>query len=221
MRKFAISDIHGCPKTLQTLVEKQLQLTKGDKLFLLGDYVNRGPDSFGVMDLVMQWQAAGYQLTCLRGNHEDRLDRAFKEGFYPLEDKYSNFIESLKIFHQEDNYIMVHAGLNFHAENPMEDQYAMRWIRDWEEDSDEEWLGGRKVVYGHKRKKRNEIQSFVQFQTPYLGIDNGCCMNDSVECEGHLCALQLGNEKLTFQKNIDMNPGTGEESWNYLFAYMA
>lgn len=219
MRKFAISDIHGCSKTLQYLVEEVIALKKDDQLFLLGDYVNRGPDSMGVMDLIMSWQEAGYKLTCLRGNHEERVQRAVKQGMYPLAPKYQNFLKSLKNYHEVDRYILVHAGLNFQMENPLWDTYSMRWIRRWEEYTDEYWLDGRKVVYGHVRKKRNEIRSKVSDDSPYIGIDNGCCMNDSTCGEGHLCALQLGSEELFFQPNLDMAPGEGEESWKYLFEY--
>jgi predicted MPP superfamily phosphohydrolase len=72
-RRFAIGDIHGCNLTLQALVKEQLQLTKQDQLFLLGDYVNRGPDSMGVLNFIMGLQAEGYQVFALRGNHEQML----------------------------------------------------------------------------------------------------------------------------------------------------
>ena len=44
MAKYAISDIHGCLKSFQALLEK-IDLKKEDELFLLGDYIDRGPDS--------------------------------------------------------------------------------------------------------------------------------------------------------------------------------
>ena len=75
MRKFVIGDVHGCAKTLKTLIEKRLELKKPDKLFLLGDYVDRGPDSKGVLDYLMQLQEAGFQVHCLKGNHEDMMLR--------------------------------------------------------------------------------------------------------------------------------------------------
>ena len=69
MKAFAISDPHGCARTLKTLVEV-LALESGDHLFLLGDYVNKGPNAKGVLDLVMQWQHAPFALTALKGNHD-------------------------------------------------------------------------------------------------------------------------------------------------------
>jgi serine/threonine protein phosphatase 1 len=48
--RYAISDIHGCPKTLAALIG-EIGLEKKDELFLLGDYIDRGPDSQGVINL--------------------------------------------------------------------------------------------------------------------------------------------------------------------------
>ena len=51
MRQIAVSDIHGCLKTFDNLLDK-LALTQLDELFILGDYVDRGPDSKGVIDRI-------------------------------------------------------------------------------------------------------------------------------------------------------------------------
>ena len=69
MRKFAISDIHGCLNTFMALLTT-LKLTKEDELYLLGDLIDRGPNGKGVLDLVMQMQEEGYNITVLMGNHE-------------------------------------------------------------------------------------------------------------------------------------------------------
>jgi serine/threonine protein phosphatase 1 len=72
-RRFAATDIHGCLKTFRHLVEIELCLRTTDTLYLLGDYVNKGPNSAGVLDYIVQLQAAGFQVHCLRGNHEQEL----------------------------------------------------------------------------------------------------------------------------------------------------
>jgi len=51
MKKFAISDIHGCAKTFKALLKK-INFSKEDELYLLGDYIDRGPDSKGVIDYI-------------------------------------------------------------------------------------------------------------------------------------------------------------------------
>ena len=79
MRKIAISDIHGCIRTFRYLLEEKIRLQPEDHLFLLGDFIDRGPNSKGVIDYILELQQSGYQLTCLLGNHEEMLLRSFTE----------------------------------------------------------------------------------------------------------------------------------------------
>lgn len=72
MRRFAISDIHGCLKTFQALLER-IAFSKADILYLLCDYIDRGPDSRGLIDYIWKLKEAGYTMPCLRGNHEQML----------------------------------------------------------------------------------------------------------------------------------------------------
>lgn len=76
--RWAIGDIHGCPKTFQHLVQNQIQLKKEDHLYLLGDYVNRGPDSGGIIDFILELQNQGYQVFALKGNHESIILTTFE-----------------------------------------------------------------------------------------------------------------------------------------------
>ena len=64
-RKIAISDIHGCNKTFQKLLFETLNLQKNDQLYLLGDYIDRGPDSKGVLDTIQNLITNGYYVRCL------------------------------------------------------------------------------------------------------------------------------------------------------------
>ena len=72
MRRFAITDIHGCAQTFKALLNR-ISFSKDDVLYLLGDYIDRGPDSRGVIDHIWKLQKEGYQVHCLRGNHEQML----------------------------------------------------------------------------------------------------------------------------------------------------
>ena len=78
MKRYAISDIHGCYQTFIDLLA-QLNLTKEDELYLLGDLIDRGPNSKGVMDHVMQMQEDGYKVTVIMGNHEYMFLQAIDE----------------------------------------------------------------------------------------------------------------------------------------------
>lgn len=141
MRRIAISDIHGCLNSFHYLLEQQVQLRQDDELYLLGDFIDRGPDSRGVLDHVMDLQAAGYAVYCLRGNHEDMMLRAivspeeqsnwlYNGGMEALSsfgaetpgeipEKYIRFIREETLLHfQVDRFILVHAGLNFVGSEP-------------------------------------------------------------------------------------------------------
>ena len=68
-RSFAITDIHGCANTLDALLD-QIGLSQSDHLYLLGDYIDRGPRSKEVLDILLALQRKQYPMTVLRGNHE-------------------------------------------------------------------------------------------------------------------------------------------------------
>jgi serine/threonine protein phosphatase 1 len=71
-RTFAIGDIHGERAALDRLLGRLPALTTGDTLVFLGDYVDRGPDSRGVVDTVRALRAGSpAKVITLRGNHED------------------------------------------------------------------------------------------------------------------------------------------------------
>jgi serine/threonine protein phosphatase 1 len=67
-RTIAIGDIHGCSAALRALIEA-IQPTTDDTIVTLGDYVDRGPDSHGVLDYVLGLEQR-CQLVPLMGNHE-------------------------------------------------------------------------------------------------------------------------------------------------------
>ncbi len=71
MRTLAIGDIHGCLTALKTLLEF-VAPTADDRIIALGDYVDRGPDSRGVLDFLIALHAGG-QLVALRGNHDEMM----------------------------------------------------------------------------------------------------------------------------------------------------
>lgn len=52
-RIFIIGDIHGCNKTFRKLVLEKIIIRKTDKIYCLGDYIDRGPDSKGVIDFIL------------------------------------------------------------------------------------------------------------------------------------------------------------------------
>jgi serine/threonine protein phosphatase 1 len=223
MRKFVISDIHGCSKTLDALLFK-LKFGRDDVMFVLGDLINKGSDSKGVLDIIIDRTYKGEIIHCLKGNHEavllegkdqgDKHTRFLDIGGYKtfesfgvnnydeLDVKYRFFFENLYDYLITEKHILVHAGLNFNIENPLDDTYAMHWSRYWYEEINYHWLKGRYIVHGHtpipKTRIDSQLKSILDLRV--MNIDNGCFTNE--KGMGNLCALELTTMKVIFQKNI-------------------
>lgn len=73
-RTFILGDVHGCAVELRRMLEL-LEPETADRILAVGDLVNRGPDSAGVLDI-----ARKHNIQPVLGNHEDRLLRAWKSG---------------------------------------------------------------------------------------------------------------------------------------------
>jgi serine/threonine protein phosphatase 1 len=78
-KTWVIPDIHGCAETLKTLIEVQIKPNKNDHLIFVGDYIDRGPDSKGVIDYIMDLQKNDFKVTPLMGNHEEYCIKAWEE----------------------------------------------------------------------------------------------------------------------------------------------
>ncbi len=226
MARYVISDIHGCAQTFRLLLWDQLKLQKTDELFLLGDYIDRGPDSKGVLDQIMDLRHDGYRVYCLKGNHEDMLlnsmhDPAYLELFlynggkatlesfggllYPddIPNTYLDFLEGLPTYIALDSAYLVHAGFNFNNPDPLSEPHDHMWIRNWYDQVDKEWLGDRKIIHGHTPVVREVIETAVDTRAPFIDIDNGCFLKN-MPGRGYLCALEMNHYQLYFQPNSDL-----------------
>jgi serine/threonine protein phosphatase 1 len=70
-KQWVIPDIHGYSQTVISLVTEIIRPERQDALFFLGDYVDRGPDSKGVIDFIRRLMREKYNVVALKGNHED------------------------------------------------------------------------------------------------------------------------------------------------------
>src|SRR5688572_12870690 len=68
--RWIIGDIHGMLRPLQTVLGVVVRRDPWAHLLFVGDYVNRGPDSRGVIELLLSLKNAHF----VRGNHDDLLD---------------------------------------------------------------------------------------------------------------------------------------------------
>jgi serine/threonine protein phosphatase 1 len=81
-RTFAIGDIHGELGHLERLLSRLPALDRDDTLLFIGDFVDRGPDSAGVVDLVRRLpQRLPAKVVALRGSHEDAWLKVKREGW--------------------------------------------------------------------------------------------------------------------------------------------
>ncbi|MGB3798811.1 MAG: metallophosphoesterase family protein, partial [Lewinella sp.] len=198
MPRYAITDIHGCSFTFHRLLER-IGFGREDELYLLGDYIDRGPDSQGVLQHIWKLQGEGYQIHCLRGNHEQMLIDAISQGraawdYMPDHQERQQtlmWMNNLPYYLEIPGYVLVHAGLNFQIAEPLADRQAMLWIRDWEEHVNREWLGDRVLLYGHTPRTVTEVQAEVREMRDrqLVCLDAGCAMR--YEGMGYLAALNL------------------------------
>lgn len=227
-RRFAISDVHGCAATFAFLLHQKLQINAGDRLYLLGDLINRGPDSKGVLKQVKQLRKSGIEVILFRGNHEAVLLEAYQTGrnkafvslggastlrsfgvdkVRDLPAKYIALIREGKYFHIEDPYIFVHAGLNFSGHDIFEDKEAMIWIKRMT--IDRKKLGGRVIIHGHTPWPKTAIRKQIEQDRlpPALNIDGGCVYNGP---GSRLVAFNIDSLEWTFVKNREAEYG---DSW--------
>lgn len=216
-RIFAIGDIHGCSRTFSKLLGK-LEITKRDKVYCLGDYIDRGPNSKGVVDLILKLRKQGFKIHTIRGNHECLMMDSFKgekqfntwmhdggdptlssfkiESYNELNLKYRLFFTKTKYYIVKGNFHFSHAGFNFQNSNIFEDKTAMLWSRNCS--VEKETLKDRIIIHGHSPRELNLIEKSLNQQI--INIDAGCVFKKY----GFLVALNLTENKLTAVKNIDM-----------------
>lgn len=228
--RWVIPDIHGCLKTLKYLIENRINLSKDDSLYFLGDYIDRGKDSKGVIDYIISLQDSGYKIHCIRGNHEDYCIKAWEadqkrflfrskiekewrknganrtlQSFDAKRPRdinkfYIDWMKNTEYYIELDNCILVHAGFNFKIENPFEDKYSMLWLRDFKVDKNK--TGGKKVIHGHIPVEMSMIDLFKNNNYDFLSLDNGIYYENK-DGFGNLLAYNIDTNEIIIQPNLD------------------
>lgn len=175
MRTFAFGDIHGCNQLLTALLNK-IAPQPNDTLIFLGDLIDRGHDSKGVIDTIWQYEKLCNVITIM-GNHEEMMINAIKyaderkywfkyggietmQSFHQTADlhgilaipyEYINWLKRLKPYYEMGDFIFSHATPYYHL--PMENQsnHGLRW-RFLEQD-DIGHITGKKIICGHSAQK--------------------------------------------------------------------
>lgn len=219
-RVFAIGDIHGCSNTFKKLLLDKIKIQKSDKIYCIGDYIDRGNDSKGVIDFILKLRKQGFHIHTLRGNHEQLMlesvksEKNFKHwvknggdttlksfrisSYNDLKPVYKNFFKRTKYFIKSGKFIFVHAGLNFQTAFPFEDKYSMLWLR--EIHIDKERLGNRFIIHGHTPRPMEFIMN--QQEKSSVNIDGGCVFNNN-DGLGNLVALNITEGRFIIARNDD------------------
>ena len=219
MRTFVISDIHGNNDAFRKAL-KHVKLKKTDCLILLGDNIDRGEDSKGVLDTILLLIENDFNLICLMGNHEEMFLNAFdsivnlnawlKNGgdktlmsfltssIEKIAPKYIDLIKSFKNYYENDFFVFVHASLNMKINNPYSDIKTILWERDPFKYYDKDWIKNKILIHGHNPTLKEEIIINIENRNKIICIDNGSFMRK--EDFGSICILELENFKYNFIK---------------------
>ena len=172
-RTIAIGDIHGMYDHFIALLEF-VDLQKEDLLIVLGDYCDRGPNTKGVVDKLIELQLKQGAI-CLKGNHEEMLLAASESpeghawlgfgGWETLEsyggsfddvpESHMIFYEECLPYHEDDNFIFVHAGVD--PDLPLKEQhhFKLHWQHiDFQERAH---CSGKTIICGHSSQKDGNI----------------------------------------------------------------
>ena len=219
LRQIAVGDIHGCAKTFRKLVLDELQLNSDDHLIVLGDMIDRGPNSKGVIDEIIALKEQGIRVQVLQGNHEEMMINASlgneshdywlrnggQETLYSFGAKhvsdipslYLDFIRHTEIYIETAENIFVHAGLNFHKNDPFSDYDSMKWIRKMEVDPSK--IGNRTIVHGHVPAPLPLLLKSRKFN---INLDAGCVYKE-IPGMGNLLAYDVTNKKFFSVSNCE------------------
>jgi serine/threonine protein phosphatase 1 len=114
---------------------------------------------------------------------------------------YIDWLTNLPYYYELDNYILVHAGLNFENENPFEDTQAMMWARDYE--IQPEKISYKTIIHGHVPVKLEFIDRTIKSKDQlFIDLDNGIYIPNR-DGYGNLVALELSTMKYVIQPVLD------------------
>jgi serine/threonine protein phosphatase 1 len=203
-RLIAIGDIHGGSYELGHLLQ-EIQLQSTDTLVTVGDYVDRGIDSRGVLDMLIALSRE-YHVVPILGNHDEMMLRALDDpatlyqwieiggklsldsygdpgnpGMIPME--HVQFLRSCLPFFETDTHIFTHA--NYDPLLPFDQQSPdlLRW-RSLHTFTPGPHVSGKQVIVGH---------------TPYtdvLDLGHLVCIDTGCGFDGRLTAMEVGTGQL-------------------------
>jgi serine/threonine protein phosphatase 1 len=206
-RKLAIGDIHGCDVAFKTLLA-MIQPRPADTIVTLGDYVDRGPDSRGVVDMLLTLEKDCHLIPLL-GNHEQMMLEAADQPetmsgwlmFGGLEtlasyglarDAYEQdsipaahrafFVGRCREWFETDTHLFVHAGVEPHLPLAEQQMEVLRWDKLRDRGPHQ---SGKTVICGHTRQVNGRP----------LDLGHTICIDTWVYGDGWLTCLDLATRR--------------------------
>lgn len=188
---YAIGDSHGCAVELAELLGK-IEPRRGDTVVFLGDYVDRGPDSKGVIEIVRSYAPSGVRVVALKGNHEDMMVKVHEDprkfgwwtdnggnttlasygGTIPAD--ILKWAANLPLKYSEGGYLFVHAGVDPNVALDEQDEESLLWIRSKFLRSDKDY--GVRIIHGHTPNDDPEVRP------NRINVDTACCYGNKLTC---------------------------------------
>ena len=194
-RTLIIGDIHGCLELLKRLMDRVKWQPDQDRLIFLGDYIDRGSDSKGVIDFLLELMRESENIQCIIGNHEsmfldflsgidistflinggeNTLRSYYRKGETIIPPEHIQFLKELKILVELQDFYIVHAGLKPGLQ--IKDQCIddMIWIR--EPFIYSKYDFGKKILFGHT------VFFDPLIMDNKIGLDTGAVYGNRLTC---------------------------------------
>jgi len=201
-RLFAIGDIHGCLTELNTLLAS-LELGAQDRLVFLGDYVDRGPDSRGVLERMIELEQEERHIF-LRGNHEawmmvartnfsmfaswwevgglETMDSYNTRDLHDIPESHWKFLERTRLFWESEDHIFVHGASGSGPLEATGEQWLL-WNRIY---NIEPHPSGKRVICGHTKQKNGRP----------LDREFAVCIDTGAYANGWLTAFEVNSDEV-------------------------
>lgn len=212
---YIVGDIHGEYAKLKSLMLQVLcDFQKEDTLVFLGDYIDRGPDSYRVVEYVCSLSNE-YTVIPLMGNHElmlrgvlagtlapdhyyynggKRTIENYKEhlGQFYIPETHKKILFSEIYYYQTETFIAVHAGIP--PDHPVveeSDHEDLVWIREQFYTRNYHWP--KTIIFGHTPTffiNKMKGKPYFDEKRNIIGLDTGAAYNGPISC------LRMPDKKL-------------------------
>jgi serine/threonine protein phosphatase 1 len=203
-RTIAIGDVHGCSQALRALIAA-IQPATEDTLVFLGDYVDRGPDTRGVLDFLLELEQQ-CQVVPLLGNHEIMLlecnenpllieswltvggaatVKSYDGQLANIPPEHWDFIRRCQEYYETSTHFFVHA--NYAASMRLDSQHD--YLRYWEHlhvNMPPPHQNGKTAIVGHTAQKSGEV----------LDLGHVICLDTNCYGGGWLTAMDVESGQL-------------------------